>query len=76
MPDNPENLTPADMEELVQSLAFALQYDGRRRTHDADRLVARVAAARLVEHLRKSRYVILKRPPAPPHSDTTHRKSD
>jgi hypothetical protein len=36
----------------METVALALQYDGRRRIHHADSLVARVTAERLVEHLR------------------------
>jgi hypothetical protein len=47
---DPDSLKPASSDELAESLSHALLYDRRRRVHDADRLIARVAAVRLVEH--------------------------
>jgi hypothetical protein len=56
----------------MEALAFALQFDGRRRMHHADSFVARIAAERLAEHLRASGFVVMKRPPAPDHSNRRH----
>jgi hypothetical protein len=53
MPDTP-NLRSATRDELTQSLSFALRFDGRKRVHDADELIARITAERLVEHLERS----------------------
>jgi hypothetical protein len=50
MPDTP-NLRPATREEVAQPLSFALQFDGRRRVHSADELMAQITAERLVEYL-------------------------
>jgi hypothetical protein len=36
---------------LAGSLAFALRYQGRKRVHDADEIMAEIVAKRLVEHL-------------------------
>jgi hypothetical protein len=46
MADEPR-VTPASPEELQQTLAFALRYDGRRRVHHSDELMARITAAAL-----------------------------
>lgn len=62
MTDDPEKLTPATPEDLAESLAFALRFNGRKRVHDADQFMADIVARRLVEHLRLSGYVIMKRP--------------
>ena len=61
MPDTP-NLRPATRDELMQSLSFALQFNGRKRVHDADELMARITAERLVEHLERSGYVVMHKP--------------
>ncbi|HEY1934083.1 MAG TPA: hypothetical protein VGG99_18900 [Acetobacteraceae bacterium] len=61
-------LSPADLDDVVEALAFALRYEGRRRVHNADSIAARVAAERLARHLKQSGFVIMKRPPAPWHS--------
>ena len=74
--DGAEELTPATREELVEGLSFAMRYRGRRRVRDdhADGFMARIAAERLVDWLHQSRFVVLKRPPAPPISDSAHHR--
>jgi hypothetical protein len=56
-------LRPATPDEIAQSLAFALRYDGRKRVHDADDIMARITAERLVRHLQQSGFVLMKAPP-------------
>lgn len=68
MAQNLDNLKPASPEDIVESLAFALRFSGRKRVHDADDTMARVVATRLVEHLASSGYVVMKKPPLEPHS--------
>lgn len=58
------NLRPATIEEVEDTLAFALRYEGRRRVHNADEMMARITAERLVEQLARSGFVLMKRPPA------------
>lgn len=55
-------LRPATRDEIAQALAFGLQYDGRRRIHTADGLMARITADRLIEYLEQSGFVVMKRP--------------
>jgi hypothetical protein len=66
MTDTPP-LTPATTDDLAESLAFALRWNGRKRVHDADAMMARITAERLVEHLRQSGFVVMKKPPARAH---------
>ena len=54
----PDKLTPADPFDLAAALAYALRYQGRRRVHNADEIMAR----RLVEHLERAGFVVMKRP--------------
>jgi hypothetical protein len=63
MPERPENLSPADPEDLAAALAFALRFDRRRRNHDAAEIMARIVARRLVDHLAQSGFVVMKKPP-------------
>jgi len=63
MPDD-EKLTPADTHDLAESIAFALLFSGRKRVHDSDRSTAAIAADRIVRHLERSGYVVMKRPPS------------
>jgi hypothetical protein len=60
----PDDLRPATPDELADSLAFALSFAGRKRTHDADEIMAAIVARRLVEHLERSGFVVMKKPPA------------
>jgi hypothetical protein len=63
MSDNPDRLTPAAQGDLADALAFALRFDGRKRKHDAAERMARIVAKRLVEHLERSGFVVMKKPP-------------
>jgi hypothetical protein len=60
----PSQLRPATMDEITESLAFALRYEGRKRVHHADNLMARITADRLVRHLTASGFVLMKAPVA------------
>ena len=61
MPDN-ENLTPATAADVADALAFALRFQGRKRVHNADEFMSVIVAVRLVEHLERSGFVIMKKP--------------
>jgi hypothetical protein len=67
MPDAEEQLTPADPSDIASTPAFALRYSGRKRVHDADEVMADIVARRLVEHLHRSGFVVLKKPPSGGH---------
>ena len=70
MPDR--QLTPATLDDVRESLAFALRYSrSGKRVADRDSLMASAAAEHLIEALERSGFVIMKRPPAPPHSAYT-----
>jgi len=60
MPDTP--LRPAQPGEIAEALAFALRYEGRKRVHQADDFMARITAERLVRHLERSGFVLMKAP--------------
>jgi hypothetical protein len=51
--------------EVARALSFALIYQGRKRVHDADLLIADIVARRLVENLQQSGFVIMKKLPEP-----------
>jgi hypothetical protein len=40
MPDD-DKLTPADPQDLADSIAFALRFSGRKRVHDADAFMSK-----------------------------------
>ena len=63
MTESPNKLTPADPRDLAEALAFALRYHGRKRVHNADEIMAEIVAKRLVEHLERAGFVVMKRPP-------------
>ena len=58
--DDEGTLHPATIGELEDSLSFALRYEGRKRVHTADGVMARVTAERLVRHLQQSGYVLMR----------------
>ena len=57
------HLRPATPEEIAETLSFALLYQGRKRVHQADDIMARITAERLVAHLERSGFVLMRRPP-------------
>jgi hypothetical protein len=63
MPNAHDRLTPATPEDLADAIAFALRFHGRKRVHSADELMSAIVAKRLVEHLERSGFVVMKRPP-------------
>ena len=58
-----DKLTPADSSDVADALAFALRFQGRKRVHNADEIMAEIVAERLVEHLERAGFVVMKRPP-------------
>jgi hypothetical protein len=68
MTEPDRKLTPASPEDLADSLSFALRFEGRKSQHDSDRLNADIVATRLVRHLDKAGYVVMKKPPLGGHS--------
>ncbi len=63
MSEPADHLTPADPSDLAEALAFALRFQGRKRVHNADELMLEVVATRLVEHLERAGFVVMKRAP-------------
>ena len=57
-----DRLTPADPKDLADALAFALRYSGRKRVNVAVEMMAAIVAKRLVEHLERSGFVVMKKP--------------
>jgi hypothetical protein len=68
--EHQKTLRPASADEIEQGLAFALRFDGRKRALHGDEFMARITAQRLVRWLEKSGFVVMKKPPSPPHSTT------
>jgi hypothetical protein len=56
-------LLPAAPEDLADALAFALRYSGRKRVHDSAEIMATIVAKRLVEHLDRCGFVVMRKPP-------------
>ena len=59
----PEPLSPAASQEIADAIAFALRYSGRKRVNDSSEMMAAIVAKRLVSHLERSGFVVMKRPP-------------
>ncbi len=62
MNDTPA-LRPATTDDLVQALSFALQFEGRKRIYHAADLMAQITAEKLVAHLERSGFVVMRKPP-------------
>jgi hypothetical protein len=58
MTDAADRLTPATPDDLASALAFALRFEGRKRTHYADEIMAEIVAKRL----ERAGFVVMKRP--------------
>ena len=68
MPDEPSSLAPADPDDVRQTLAFALTFDGRKRFRHADELAARITAEHLARHLERCGFVVMRKPMRAGHS--------
>jgi hypothetical protein len=53
----------ADSVELIDTLAYALRYDGKKRVHHADDVMARVTAEYLIRHLEQAGFVLMRKAP-------------
>ena len=56
-------LSPAKSDDIAEAIACALQFDGRKRTHRADEIMARIVAEQLAEALERAGFVVMQRPP-------------
>ena len=61
MPNDRDALSPAKAEDVADAIAFALRFQGRKRVHNADEIMSEIVAKRLVEHLERSGFVVMKR---------------
>ena len=63
MPDDRDALSPATAKDVADTLAFALRFEGRKRVRQADEYMAAITAQRLMRHLERAGFVVMKRPP-------------
>ncbi len=54
--------------KLPTPLSYALCFEGRKRVRHADDMMARITAERLVRHLERCGFVLMKKPGAKMHS--------
>ena len=54
---------PADSVELIDTLAYALRYDGKKQVHYADDVMARITAEYLIRHLEQAGFVLMRKAP-------------
>ena len=66
MNDRPIISAPRDV--VVRALARGLSFQGRKRTHQAEDLMAVIAAERLADHLARQNLFVVEGPPAPNHA--------
>ena len=50
------------------ALAFALRFHCRKRVYNADEIMSEIVARRLVEHLERDGFLVIKKQPAPGHA--------
>jgi hypothetical protein len=58
-----DELKPASADDVADALAFALRYSGRKSVHDSAEIMAAIVAKRLVEHLERCGFVLMRKPP-------------
>jgi hypothetical protein len=63
MPQDSEKLSPAVHEEVAESIAFSLRFNGRKRFHEGHELMAEITAQHVLRHLERCGFVLMKRPP-------------
>ncbi len=63
---------PVSRDDLVQTIAHGLRFEGRKRIHHADDFMAHAAAEKLVDHLLRCGYIVTHKPPTPAHSAPTY----
>lgn len=61
-PNDHTRLMPVDPDDLRQTLSHALLYDGRKRNHRAESFGAAIVADHLVQALKRSGYVVMRKP--------------
>jgi hypothetical protein len=64
---NAPNLRPATRDELTLSLSFGLGFNGWKRVHGVDDVMARIIAERIAEHLERLGYLVMHKPPLGQH---------
>jgi hypothetical protein len=67
-----DELKPADPRKIADALMHALRFDGRRRVHDADELMAHLVAERLVAHLQRCGFRLMRTDEAPLPDTSRH----
>jgi hypothetical protein len=66
--DTPDKPRPADPCDLADAVAFALRFERDKRVHTTNEYMAAIAAERVVRHLERAGFVILKKPPIGGHT--------
>jgi hypothetical protein len=66
MPEAP-SLRPATPEEIEQTLAHSLRFDGRKAFRPSGEMMAKITAAHLVAQLQRAGFVVMKKPPTACH---------
>ena len=64
MPDDAPPLRPADRADVLHSLSYALRHGRTTSRQGRDDMIVRLAAEQVLEHLERSNYVVMQKPPA------------
>ena len=73
MSDDAPQVQPADHAKLLHSLSYALRCEQTASRQKRDDLIARLAAEQVLQHLERSNYVVMQKPPARTPSIGFHR---
>jgi len=69
-------LRPTTSQEIADTLSFGLLYEGRKRVHHADSILAVIVSERLVQLLLRSGYVLMRRREGAAPSTSRHPNAD
>lgn len=66
--------TPAKRDDVLFTLQYAMRHDLTGKVHQkASEVAVSMLASLVLDHLERSNFVIMKKPPLAAHSDTQHR---
>jgi len=67
-------LTPAKRDDVLFTLQYAMRHDLTGKVHQkASEVAVSMLASLVLDHLERSNFVIMRKPPSMAHSDTQHR---
>lgn len=75
MTDSSFPLRPATAAEIKDALSFGLRWDGRKRMHRGDELMAKLMAEHLLAYLEQCNFVVMRKSVHPADNQTHYNYS-